>query len=118
MTSFLRHRTLMLVVFAVTAMIGLSSCADTFTGYVELEPDTATEDATAINKAYEAEPQQGRVAPTPSDEMYWPDTATSAAQSQHHAGDASPQPLSPPDSAGARSPVKKPDINQRMYVRY
>ena len=116
MTSFLRHRTLLLVVFAVTAAIGLSSCADTFTGYVELEPETVTEDATSLNKAYQATPQKGRVAPTPSQEMHWPDSAAGAAASHQHSGDDAARPLSPPDSAAVSPGGKRP--SNRVFTRY
>ena len=112
MTTFLRYRTLMLVVFALTAAIGLSGCADTFTGYVDAE--TTTEEATTLKKAYKSTPQQGRVVPTPSDEMAYP--ALNETPSQYHGADGPVRSLSPGDSANVPSKPGKP--GRRVFVRF
>ena len=84
----LRRRTYLLVMFALTATIGLSSCADTFTGYVELEPDTSTQDAASLKDNYGQEHvsssthHRARVAPTPADEALWPSQAVGQSASQ------------------------------------
>ncbi len=115
MTFSLRRRTYLLVVFAVTAAIGLSSCADTFTGYVELESDTSTEDAASLNDNYRqghassSIHNRGRVVPTPADEMLWPNQATGQSSSQQHLGDDVSAPsLQSADSLKAPLPKKQP----------
>ena len=124
MTFSLRHRTHLLVVFALTAAIGLSSCADTFTGYVELEPETSTEEAASLNDTYRqgeaarAAHQQGRVAPTPGDETAWSNPGGHAA-SQHHLGDDPPvQTLSSSDSTEAPPKPKPGPKPKRFYGRF
>ena len=64
MTFFLQHKACMLVVFAMTAMIGLSSCADTITGSEILKSEDAVQE-TATYNTY----QKGRVLPTPGDNL-------------------------------------------------
>lgn len=95
----LRRRTYLLVVFALTATIGLTSCADTFTGYQELEPDTSIQDAASLKDNYGQEHasssthNRGRVAPTPADEVIWPSQAVGQSASLQHLGDDVSAPL-------------------------
>ncbi len=113
MTFFLRHKIHLLVVFAVTAAIGLSGCADTFTGYVELEPETSTEEAASVNEHYRHSQDQLRAVPTPGDEMSWD---TPAASQHHMDGDAPAPPLHAADSLSAK-PKPRPDP-KRAFERY
>ena len=113
----LRRRTYLLVMFALTATIGLSSCADTFTGYAELEPETSTQDAASLNDNYGQEHAsssthiQGRVAPTPADEVFWPNQA---ASQQDLGDDVSAPLLLSGDSLTVPPP---PTPNHHRYVQ-
>ena len=64
MKFFLRYKAPMLVLFAVTAMVGLSSCADTITGSEILKSEDAVQE-TATYNTY----QKARVLPTPGNDL-------------------------------------------------
>jgi len=123
MTFFLRHRNPMLVVFAVAAAIGLSSCAETFTGIDAAEGETSVEQAAPLNDYYRegrtTNAQGIRTVPTPADVMSWDDTAADRAASKKSLEDGAPMPLmQSADSSSTLAPPYPDPKPRRRRDRY
>lgn len=108
MTFFLRHKARMLVVFAITATIGLSSCADTITGSEILKSEDALQE-TATHNTY----SKARVLPTPGNDLSQLDGTTGQPTLQGAWGLA-------PDSSSAGGSIDniQPPAPQKMKDRF
>ena len=106
MTFFPQHKAPMLVVFAITAMIGLSSCADTITGSEILKSEDTVQE-TATHNTY----QKARALPTPGTDLSQLDGTTDQPALQGDWGLA-------PDSTGESLHDIAPPAPQKMKDRF